>query len=314
MTVATDVPSTPPPAPKKKRSIGKIILKLFLVCFVLLIVALVILYFNLNNLIVWGVQRGGKQATEQETILNAADLSLSGGSLQLNSLNIANLKGYTSPNVLTMKSCATVVDSGSLFSHTVIVKSILIDGLEVTVEQNGIQNNLNDLMKIIQKNTAATGSAPTADGQTAPADNTPPGKELKIDSIKLTNTKVHIRMAGPVNFNQDFTLPDLEMTEPTNPDGRPMKIADLIGKILLQVGKQIVENPQIPGDLKANMKNVQALVTNLQGQLEKGLKGIPNVQQLQDLGKGLNTTGLQDAGKNLQDAGKGITDMFNKKK
>jgi len=94
------------------------------------------------------------------------------------------------------------------------------------------------------------------------------------------------------------------MKDPTNPDGRPMKIADLMTKVLLHVAQQIVDDPRIPGNIKDCMKNVDALVKGLDKDLKKDLKSV------QDLGKGLQNIGkdggksLQDAGKSLQDAGK----------
>jgi len=63
-----------------------------------------------------------------------------------------------------------VVKPSSLLTHTVQVDSIAIEGLEITVEQNGMRNNLNDLLATVQGQTAATGNAA----------NTPPGKELKM--------------------------------------------------------------------------------------------------------------------------------------
>jgi hypothetical protein len=302
----TDVATsaTPAPAPQnppKKSSLGKKILKLFALLLILFVIGLVVLFLNLNTLVRAGVVRGGQYATDQTTSLDSADLSFSKGSLALNGLDIDNLKGYSAPKILSMKNCAVTVDSGSIFTHTVSVPSITIAGLEVTLEQNGMKNNLNDLMDVIQKKTPATGNA----------QNSSPGKELKIGVIKMTGTIVHVR-ANPVNM--DLNLPDLEITDPTNPDGRPMKIADLMGKILVLVGKQIVENPQIPGDIKGAMKNVTAVVDNLKGELDKGVKtfatDLQNVtKNLPDAGKG-----IQDASKGLQDAGKNLGNLFNQNK
>jgi hypothetical protein len=271
----------------------KWILRITLGLFALIIVAVIVLFLSLNTLVRWGVIRGGEHATGQNTSLSLANLSLSGGTLQLDGLEIDNLKdkGYSAPKILTMKSCSTKVQSSSVFSHTVVVDEINLDGLEVTLEQNGMKNNLNDLMEIIKKNTAATGDT----------QNASPGKDLKIGVIKITNSKVHLR-ANPLNM--DIDLPALEMIDPMNPDGRPMKIADLVGKILLQLSKQIMENPQIPGNIKDAMKSVDALVKQLGPQLDKEMKIINK-----------DLKGLQDATKNFKDPGKalqGLQDLIKK--
>ena len=98
----------------------KWILRGVLALVILLVLGLVTVYFMRNSLVRWGVVRGGKTATEQETALSIADLSL-GGSLNLNGLDINNLSGYTAPKILVMKSCGVVVKPSSLFSHTVQV-------------------------------------------------------------------------------------------------------------------------------------------------------------------------------------------------
>jgi len=299
-------PSPAAPAPvRRKGGIGKLLLKLFVAAMLLVVVALVVLYFNLNSLVRAGVVRGGQYATDQTTTLDMANLAFSSGSLQLDGLGIANLKGYTTPTLLSMKKCETIVQPGSLLTHNVIVESIQIDGLELTLEQNNLRNNVADLIDIIQKKTAA---ADTTSAKTSP------GKQLTIKKLQISGTKVHL-VSKDLGLKLDFDLGPIEMTDPTNPDGRPMKIADLIGRILIHLSEQIVENPAIPGNIKDQMKNVTALVNKLGPELNKNVKVL--TKSLQDVGKNLQdlskdpgtaVKNLQDTGKNLQDATKGLQD------
>ena len=299
MTDASASPSAPTPAPEKTRHhagplrwIGRIVLAL--VILVILIVGGA--YVMRNTLVKAGVERGGSYATDLKTSLNAADLAIFQGSLTLNGLNIANLQGYKSPDFMTVKSCAvSITKPSSVLTDTVEIEKITIDGVEVTLEQNGMHSNLSDIMDAINKKTPAAGNAA----------NTSPGKKLKIGELDLTNIKVHVRAAPLPNL--DLDLGDVVMKDPTNPDGRPMKIADLIGKVLMHLSQQIVNNPAIPGQLKDTMKNVQALVGNMQGELNKDLSGISGLatQNMQNVGKG-----LQNAGNDLQKDLKGLPDMF----
>lgn len=309
MAENTPAPASSSPAatsPPPRRSMGKTLLRLFVGLFAVLVIALLLLFLNLNSLVRAGVVRGGQHATEQNTDLLSAALSLSQGTLQLNTLDIANPKDYQAPKLLTMKSCDVIVQSSSILSSEVYIPEIAIQGLELTLEQNGNRNNLAEIMEIVKKNTAAADKA---------SSKTSPGKTLKIGKLSLAGTKVHVRANLGVPFSLDLDLPPLVITDPTNPDGRPMKIADLVGKILLHISRQIVENPQIPGDIRNNMKNVEALVNNLRGELDKNVKVMTqNLQQLQDAAKNLDPKALQDAGKNLQDAGKNIGNLFNQNK
>ena len=83
-----------------------------------------------------------------------------------------------------------------------------------------------------------------------------------------------------------------------------MKIADLVSKILVHLAQQIVDDPQIPGDIKNQMKNVTALVDTMRKDMQKGVKDLTG--NLQNVGKNVQdvTKNLQDSGKQLQDANK----------
>lgn len=312
--------STPSAAPARKGSLGKLLVKLFVAAVFLVIVGVGVLYMMRNSLVRAGVIRGGEYATEQKTGLNLADLSFGSHSLSLSELDIANIdagKTYKEPKLLTMKQCSIDVDTWSLLTSEATINVINIQGLEITLETNqNLKNNLADLVEILKKKSPATNAPPgTPSGGnagSAPAES--PGKKLRISKLKLAGTKVHLR--GLVTY--DIELGDIEMIEPTNPDGRPMKIADLVAKVLLHVAQQIINDPKINLDprIKDSMKNVQALVDtlgkDLQKDLKKGLGDVTKIGQdaqkaVQDLGKNL-TDPSKDAGKSIQDAQKGIQD------
>ena len=194
--------SHPPPAPIKKKSFFRVLIKLVAVLLLLLVVGLVIVYFNLNNLVQAGVVRGGKYATDQETALQEANLALFNGALSLDGLDISNLQGYKEPKLLVMKKCETIIEPMSVLSSTVEIKSITIDGLELTLEQNGMKNNISELMEILKKKSPAATPAAGPGSASPPSDS--PGKKLVIDTLMLTGTKVHVRAAPLRNLDLDL--------------------------------------------------------------------------------------------------------------
>lgn len=305
---ASSGPVSPAAKPsKRKAGVGRWITRIVLALMLLVIVILVGLYFARNPLVIAGVVRGGKVATDQETALKDANLALFQGALTLDGLAIANPSGagYASQDFLTMKSCSvTMTKPTSVLTDTVLIDAIAINGVDIYINQNGSHNNLNDIIAAIDKKTASTGNSTTS-----------PGKQLKIGRIDLTGVKVHIR--GAPFPNLDLDLGNISIADPTNPGGRPMKIADLIGKILLHVSQQVLNNPYIPGALKANLGNVTAIVSKVQADLNKdlaGLQGLTTMKNLQDLQKNLPNAGqqLQNMGKDLQkDLGKNLPDMLN---
>jgi hypothetical protein len=293
----TPAPATPAAPTPKKRSLGRRILRLFGILVVLFIVGLVVLYFMRNSLVVVGVQTAGRFATDQTTILKAADLSLAGGSLDLSQLQIDNPtkdQPFKEPVFLTMKNCNVSVDTGTLLSNTIVVPQIDISGLEITIEQQGAKNNLAVLMDIMKQKSAAA-SPPAKAGAPAPKSNAPeaPGRSLKISQIRLASTKVHLRGAVPM----DLDLGTITIKDPTNPDGRPMKAADVMVTVLLNVAQGVVGNPQLPPEFKNGLADVSKFVANL------------------DLGGTINQAGqalqgvTSQAGGAVNDLGKGVDDL-----
>ncbi len=283
---ATPIPASPAPAPKK-RSWGRLILRIVAVLVVLLVVLCVCLYFARNALVRRGVEFGGNYATNQTTTLDSANLGLASGTLELSGLDIANPAGYT-PNshLLIMKDCKVSVDTGSLLTNTVTIPDITIDGLEITLEQNGLNNNLADILAILKTKTASAG------GSTAP---TAPGKQLSIKVIHLTNTIVHLK---PIAGGPTVTLHlgNIDIADPTNPDGRPMKIANVVGNVLVNVATSIANDPQLPAAFKNSLGQATKAINELTKNLGKGISGLPG---------GLNNAG-KTVGKNINDIGKGL--------
>jgi hypothetical protein len=294
----TDTPASPtPPTPvapsPKKRSLGRLLLRLCGILVVLVIVLLLGVYFARNYIVRVGVQQGGQYATAQTTTLLGADLNVFGGSLNLSQLLIANptSAGFKEPTFLTMKSCDVLVDPGSLATKTIVVDKIMIDGLELTLEQQGAKNNLAVLLDIMKQKSAAASPRGTASAP-APKSTAPesPGTALKINEILLTNTKVHLRGLVPT----ELKLGNIRIKEPTNPDGRPMKIADVMVTVLLNISQGIVGSPELPKEFKDGLGSVSQFVDSLKlgdvgKQAGQAVQGVTSQagNAIDDLGKGL---------------------------
>jgi hypothetical protein len=233
----------------------KIILRSAFAFVALILIAIIALYLSLDGIVRAGVERGASHSTGQPTSLSSAKVSIAGGTLELTGLDVDNPPGYSKSKIISMKDCKSSAQISSLFTNDVIIPEIDIDGLEVTLEQNGLKSNLSDVLNVSKSSTPAAG------GSSAP---TPPGRNIHVGIIKITNSKVHLNLAGALATTLD--LGPIEIKDPTNPDGRPTKIADLVSKILIHVADQIAQNPQIPDAIKAPLAQAQAAigdVTNL---------------------------------------------------
>ncbi|HUO08471.1 MAG TPA: hypothetical protein VM008_09255 [Phycisphaerae bacterium] len=247
----------------------------------ILILLVVVLYFSLDTLVRFGVEKGASIATGQTTSLQSAKVSILGGSLELSGLDIDNPAGYSKNKLLSMKDCKSSAQISSLLTNDIVIPEIDIDGLDVLLEQNGLKSNLADVLAVSKSHTAAAG------GSSAP---TPSGRNIHVRVIKLTNTRVHLATLGQ---SLTIDLGPLEIDDPTNPDGRPMKVADVVSKVLTHVAEQIANNPQIPDALKGSIN-----------QAEGAIKDVTNV---------LNSTG-KDLGSKAQGLTKSLGNLFNQNK
>jgi len=154
-----------------------------------------------------------------------ADVSFLGGSVGLDQIRVANPPGYQGPSLLTLKEVDVTADTGTLLSNQVVIKDMKLDGMEVFVEQKGLQNNLYEVIKPLRQ------------------PHEPSGKTLVIDNLTISEVLVHVTLptlpgqapSQPVELKvAPITLTDLGRNE-------RMDTAILIGKVLLAVAQGIAE-------------------------------------------------------------------------
>jgi len=151
---------------------GKRILVSFVVVLVVLIavVAVLINVFGDRALKV-GIERGAEHALKVGVRLNDATLSIFGGKLNLNGLQVDNPQGYQNPQLMTLGNAFVAADPRSLLSDTVQIERIQLDNVSLTIEQKGLSNNLQEILN----------NLPKSDAPAAPSDK--PGKKTPYQRI-----------------------------------------------------------------------------------------------------------------------------------
>ncbi len=256
----------------------------------LVIVGVIVLLLTINSIIRTGVQVVGTKVTGQTTTLESADLSILGGSLSLNSLSVANPKTFSAPQFVTLKQISVAVQTSSLTSDTIVVDDITIQDLHLTVEQSGVSSNVNTVLAEIKKMQGEGSSDKSSSGA---------GKQLKVKKITLKNTSVDMLLGvpGQKSHGVTVTVPEMVIQDATNPDGRVIKAADLVGQILVGVMTQAGNDINLPPEFKNAINgSLQFAGENLQ----KAVTGIGNA--------------ATQAAQPIGDALKGVGDMFKKKK
>ena len=237
-----------------------------LVYVILLVLVLIAdVWFSIDGILRSQIQSRASAALGTKTTLADAQLSLLGGSLALTGLTVDNLKGYTAPHLLTMQSCGATVSLHSLLTKTVVIKLITITGLHISMDQSGLSNNLMAEINHLNNQQSSAGTAKPTKGSG--------GKALAITKVVLLNTVVRLDtslLPGQKGVPIVITLPRMVLNEPTNPNGRPLRMAGLIEQILVEVAKSLANNPAIPNAVRTTLSAATTFIGSGAGTLLQG--------------------------------------------
>jgi len=212
----------------------KIIVRLVLVLIVLVILAALGGHFFLDSGIKRAVETIGPKVTKVDVKLDSASLSLFSGSGKLKNLVVGNPQGFKSAASIQVGSASLAVVPRSLLADKVVVKTVNLQGPEITFEAslNGI--NLKTLLANVE------GSSPK------PADAATPkepgeGKKLQVDEFILSGAKLHAFIYTPLgNQSASVPLPEIKLQSlGTGPEG--ITGAELTKLVLQEVLKVAIE-------------------------------------------------------------------------
>jgi len=237
-----------------------------------------------GGLVKKSVEVAGSGALKVPVVLSGADLSILGGKVALQGLQIDNPPGYQHEKLLKLKDTSVEVNVGSLLSDTVQVRQITLDGMDLVLEQKGLGSNLQDIINNLPKSDESKGKEAA-------------GKKLQIDILEIRNVKVEAKLL-PIPGKADtvpIKLSTIRMTD-LGKDGT-LDTAVLTGKILMAIAGGIVEQGAdlLPKDLIGGMGSALGKTAEAGKQL---------IKEAGDVGKG-----AADVGKEI---GKGLGGLLKK--
>ncbi len=133
---------------KLKRKLLKIIL---IILVAVIILAALIFHFAGEYLIKTGIETAAVKALSVGVYIDDLDLALTKGDVTIKGLTVNNPPGYKSENLLQLKKCYVNTNLSSLLSDTVIIRRLHLDGMNVTIEQKGFTNNLQQVLNSIER-------------------------------------------------------------------------------------------------------------------------------------------------------------------
>ncbi|MCG3181498.1 MAG: hypothetical protein BIFFINMI_03894 [Phycisphaerae bacterium] len=212
----------------------KLILKIVIGIVLLLIVAVGVLWMLINPIARKGVEKGATYALGVDTTVKDLNLSLIHGTLMMDTLTVANPKGYSTPHLVQTGVFDVAVKTGSVFTDTINVTKFELKGLDLNLEQDGNKNNVREILDNLKKFESAEPSQPEkkkAEG----------GKKLKIDKITITDIKAHITLKGLVNSTSTVVIPKLEVTNLTDENAQGLVISEVVARVLPAIVAAVVK-------------------------------------------------------------------------
>jgi hypothetical protein len=212
----------------------------------LLFLLLLSSYLFLGSIVKAGIRNIGPMITKTTMNVSSVTLSPITGRCRIRGFEIGNPAGFKSDYAVKMNDFRIRVAPSSLFNDVIQVKSVSIEGPEITKEGN----NLN----VIQKNVQSF----------VPANTEPkkPSKQKKliIDDLWIKEAKAHVEILGGM---KTISLPDIHLSNIGRAQGgvTPDKA---IGAVL----------DSLMGGVTAGISGAGKAVSHEAGKVGAGLKGL----------------------------------------
>jgi uncharacterized protein involved in outer membrane biogenesis len=255
----------------------KLIIKLIVAVVVVLVLAVVVSIFYLGSIVKKGVETIGPTITKTDMKVGGVTVSLLSGHAKITGLVIGNPEGYKSESAIKMGLVSATVQPASVFSDKIVVKSIVVQGPEITYEGN-LRGGSN-LKKLLDNVEAAAGGDKGAPKETPDTGAKKAPKKLQVDEFVLTDAKIHVSLSELGGKSATVVLPMIHLTD-LGKGSEGITPAELTEKVLTAV-------------LDGSIKAAGSAAT--------------------DLGKDAVKEAGKAAGEAVEKAAKSVTDLFKKK-
>ncbi|MGO8678241.1 MAG: hypothetical protein ACLQVX_20555 [Limisphaerales bacterium] len=201
------------------------------------IVAVVVLaglavHFFLDIAIKKGVETIGPRLAKVDVRLDSASLSILSGTGKIRGLVVGNPEGFQTRSAIHVGFAGLAVQPSSIFSDKVVIRSVKVQGPDVTLEESLHGSNLRKLLKNLK-------AASSADKKTGIKDDKP-GKKLQVDEFVVTGGKIHVSFVGLAGRTVNLPLPDIRLENlGTGPEG--ITAGELTEKVLTEVLDQAIK-------------------------------------------------------------------------
>lgn len=227
----------------------------------------VYVYSNLDSIVKDAVEDYGPQFTGVTVELAKVELSPENGQGKLSGLVVGNPEGFGTDAAFKLGSISMNIDLASLTSDTIVIKSILIDGPDVTYEFGEGGSNIERIGDNVQKaaGSSSGGEAKEDDGG---------GKKMIVESLVISNGNVSVSHPLLQGKKIGSKLPTIRLKDIGKDKKGGASPAEVVEQVMAALEKQIgsaVSASGVNNMLKDVTKNAEGL---LKGAASGGSKDI----------------------------------------
>lgn len=196
-------------------------------------VGALLIWSYLDDWVASGVRTLGPRITQTKVDVDSVKLSPSTGTGTIKGFVVGNPAPYQEPFAFRLGEGTISVDPASLTGNKVIVKTIQLNGPEITFEGGLQDNNLKRLLANMDSFTTSEKSQPASGSGSS--------KKLQVDEISVNDAKVHVKLTGVAALAGPGTtvvIPNVRITGlGTGPEG--ITPAEVSRRVLDEVVKQV---------------------------------------------------------------------------
>ena len=214
----------------------KLIIRLLIALVVVVVLAVLAAGLFLDGAIKKGVETFGPKLTKVDIKLESVSLSLFSGSGTVKGLVVGNPEGFKTPSAIRVGTATLALKPGSLLSHKIVIKSINVQGPEITYETDLKHNNLSKILSNVQEATGGGGQEPAQPKEPGQPQEAKPAKVLEVDDFVISGGKIHVSVTTLSGQAAMIPLPEIHLQDlGTGPEG--ITPAELTKRVLAAVEK-----------------------------------------------------------------------------
>ena len=265
----------------------KVLKKVFIGIGVVLVVLVVVVALFLGPIIKGAVETVGPQVAGVEMTLEKAGVNLLTGNVKLKGLIIGNPEGFKTPSLMELGQFVVDLDMGSLFTDTIVIKQIHIDGPQITYERGLKASNFSTLQKNLAPDEKDEDKEPE---EKVAKEKKAPAKKVVIEDFLFENGNVHVSITLAGGKKLTVPLATIHL-EDIGKESDGASITEVVNEVFGAITKSVASAVAASGDLAGD-----------------ALKGAGDLS-----GDALKGTGdlIKDPGKSA-DAVKGAADSIKK--